>query len=299
MVRFPTFYLNLEGPDRSGKTTLYSNLHKATDYRWNVHDRSGLSMLVFSDMYKRDSFHNIENVKREMFNLNNRFILLLPEWDEIVRRNEFTPDELHSIISLKKVYNAFEKVVEEFENFPNVMAIRSNDASTWIGDIVANLINLENSDYRSIQRQIQQLCSLRGGEAIGVNFTLFDNGTFTGVDYDVLEYPKEKEYYQTIREKLSNKIDNEIESGQTKESRRFVYADDTCISLANFNYRNNELDCNIVLRSSDVADTLYYDLNFAMILCQDVYAKLKLSPESTFCRVRFEINSAHIPSMVN
>jgi thymidylate kinase len=299
MVRFPTFYLNLEGPDRSGKTTMYSQLHNATDYRWNIHDRSAISMLVFSDMYKRDSFHNIENVKKELFNLNNRFLILMPEWDEISQRNQFTPDELHTIISLKKVYNAFEKVAEEFENFPNVIVVRSNDASVWISDIVNNMTQLENSSYLDIQKQVMQLCEMRGGEAIGVNFTLFDNGTFQGIDDNVSNYPKEKDYYKRINTELSTKINLELSSGQTKESRRFVYADDSCISLAHFNYRKGELDCNIVLRSSDVADTLYYDLNFAMIMCRNVFNTLGLSSESDFCRVRFEINSAHIPSMVN
>ncbi len=299
MVRFPTFYLNLEGPDRSGKTTMCSQLHNATDYRWNIHDRSAISMLVFSDMYKRDSFHNIENVKKELFNLNNRFLILMPEWDEISQRNQFTPDELHTIISLKKVYNAFEKVAEEFENFPNVIVVRSNDASVWISDIVNNMTQLENSSYLDIQKQVMQLCEMRGGEAIGVNFTLFDDGTFQGIDDNVSNYPKEKDYYKRINTELSTKINLELSSGQTKESRRFVYADDSCISLAHFNYRKGELDCNIVLRSSDVADTLYYDLNFAMIMCRNVFNTLGLSSESDFCRVRFEINSAHIPSMVN
>jgi hypothetical protein len=161
------------------------------------------------------------------------------------------------------------------------------------------MTQLENSSYLDIQKQVMQLCEMRGGEAIGVNFTLFDNGTFQGIDDNVSNYPKEKDYYKRINTELSTKINLELSSGQTKESRRFVYADDSCISLAHFNYRKGELDCNIVLRSSDVADTLYYDLNFAMIMCRNVFNTLGLSSESDFCRVRFEINSAHIPSMVN
>ena len=299
MVRFPTFYLNLEGPDRSGKTTMQSQLHSATDYRWNIHDRSGISMLVFSDMYNRDSFHNVENVKRELFNLNNRFLFLIPDWDEIAQRHKFSPDELHTIISLREVYNAFEKVAEEFENFPNVMVVRSNDATTWMSEIINNITKLENASYESIQKQVLQLCEVRGGEAIGVNFTLFDNGTFQGVDENVLNYPKEREYYERINTALTRKIESELESGQTKESRRFIYADDSCISLAHFNYRKGVLDCNITLRSSDVADTLYYDLNFAMIMCRNVFNMLDLVSDKDFCRIRFEINSAHIPSMIN
>ena len=44
----------LEGPDCSGKTTLFNNIHKATNYKYNIQDRSCLSMYVFACMYNRD-----------------------------------------------------------------------------------------------------------------------------------------------------------------------------------------------------------------------------------------------------
>lgn len=299
MVRFPTFYLNLEGPDRSGKTTMFSMIHKRTGYRWNIHDRSAISMLTYAKLYERDTFHNIENLKRELFNLNNRFIILYPSWETIYQRQIKSPDDIHDVIALKKVYGVFGEVVEEFQNYPNVIVVNFEEPKELVSKIVNSLIRIENYSFKQIQEQVLQLASVRNGEAIGVNFTLFDNGEFSDVDESVLEYEKEKEYYQKIRIAVKNKIQNEIESGQQLKSRRFVYADDSCISLANFNYRNNILDCNIVLRSSDVKDTLYYDLNFAGILCRDVFKQLNLNSAEDFCRIRFEINSAHIPSMVN
>ena len=299
MVRFPTFYLNLEGPDRSGKTTMFSNIHKLTNYRWNIHDRSAISMLTFAKLYERDCFHNIENLKRELFNLNNRFIILYPSWETIYHRQKSDPDDIHDVISLKKVYNIFGEIANEFESYPNVIVAKEEEPNKIVKKIVDCLLEMENYSYKEIQNQVFQLASVNSGEAIGVNFTLFDDGNFKDTDFKVLEYEKEKEYYQKIRNAVKNKIQNEIESGQQLKSRRFVYADDSCISLANFNYRNNILDCNIVLRSSDVKDTLYYDLNFAAILCRDVFKHLNLNSAEDFCRIRFEINSAHIPSMVN
>ncbi len=79
-----------------------------------------------------------------------------------------------------------------------------------------------------------------------------------------------------------------------KKSRRFIYADESCIALAHFNYRNDCLDCHFVLRSSNVRDTLYYDLNFLYSLCKEVYYTLELESK-VYCRLRFTINSAHIP----
>ena len=73
MLRFPTNYLILEGPDLSGKTTFYANLHRASGYKWNIQDRSCMSMLIHARQYGRDSAVYEENFKLELLNLNNRF----------------------------------------------------------------------------------------------------------------------------------------------------------------------------------------------------------------------------------
>ena len=46
--------VTLEGVDLSGKTTLYNNIHKKTGYKWNIQDRSELSMLCNAKYYKRN-----------------------------------------------------------------------------------------------------------------------------------------------------------------------------------------------------------------------------------------------------
>ena len=43
----------LEGPDCSGKTTMFNKLHELTSFKYNIQDRSCLSMLVYSIMYNR------------------------------------------------------------------------------------------------------------------------------------------------------------------------------------------------------------------------------------------------------
>ena len=37
------FNINIEGPDCSGKTTLYNRLHKETNFKYNIQDRSCMS----------------------------------------------------------------------------------------------------------------------------------------------------------------------------------------------------------------------------------------------------------------
>ena len=300
-MKFPTQQLVLEGPDLAGKTTLCLDIHKLTKYRWNIQDRSALSMLIFAKFYNRDSFDLVENFKNELYNLNNRFIMLLPSWDIISKRYTQRGDELHSLISLKQTYNLFKEAIEEFGSYPNVMVARSENCLQLI---VHNLLSIENFSLKQIQQQVCQLAdNSENKEALGINFTIYDDCSFKQLDEQALDYEKEKDYYKSIRKSIKQKIDNELlgknkyRRKETKESRRFIYTGDSCISLAHFNYRKDCLDCHFVLRSSNVRDTLYYDLNFLYSLCKLVFNQLELN-DKVYCRARFTINSAHIPNII-
>ena len=93
MITYPTNYLVLEGPDLAGKGTLYRNLHKASSYRWNIQDRSFLSMLVYAKMYGRDTGLHARGLWGELTNLNNRFILMLPTYEAVLERYKIRGDE--------------------------------------------------------------------------------------------------------------------------------------------------------------------------------------------------------------
>ena len=66
----PVEKIILEGPDLSGKTTLFNRLHQATNFKWNIQDRSTLSMLVYAKLYNRDQFCYVENLNKELNNRN-------------------------------------------------------------------------------------------------------------------------------------------------------------------------------------------------------------------------------------
>jgi hypothetical protein len=301
-MKFPTKQLILEGPDLSGKTTLCDQIHKASGYRWNIQDRSSISMVVFSKLYNRESFYLIENLKSDMLNLNNRFVILMPEWGLISTRFISRGDELHDLVSLKKSYDLFCEASREFENYPNVIVSKDPDCLEMI---IGDILSIEDYNLKRIQQQVLQLVACTTGEeALGVNFTIYDNGSFLEIDEAALDYESEKAYYDRIRSTILNKIaeeragNNEYSRKEKITSRRFIYTDDSCISLAHFNYREECLDCHFVLRSSNVRDTLYYDLNFLYSLCKDVACCLELESK-TYFRLRFTINSAHIPVIIN
>jgi thymidylate kinase len=64
--------VTLEGPDLSGKTTLMSQIHKKTNNKYNIIDRSVMSALVYSMYYDRPNVKLLERqLRNELNDLNN------------------------------------------------------------------------------------------------------------------------------------------------------------------------------------------------------------------------------------
>ena len=297
--RFLTNQLIIEGPDLAGKTSFYNKIHQNSGYRWNIQDRSALSMLIYARLYDRNTFVEVERLNAEIKNLNNRYIILMPPWDEVERRYKERGDEIQTITSLKKVYRLFDEAAEEFKIYPNVMVIRNKDTLSYVDPVIKELMGIEISTPKHIAEYVNMFAAASDNlEASHISLTMYDNGNFDNVDVSVLEYPPEKDYYAKIIKKTLGKIEQEL-NGQNEynrkeelNSRRFVYSDDSCISFAQFTVRNNILDAHFVFRSSNSKDTLSYDTNFIYYLTSRVYEQLKLTNHN--CRIRINFNSAHI-----
>lgn len=297
--RFLTNQLIIEGPDLAGKTSFYNRIHQNSGYRWNIQDRSALSMLIYARLYNRDTFVEVERLNTEIKNLNNRYIILMPPWDEVERRYKERGDEIQTITSLKKVYKLFDEAAEEFKIYPNVMVIRDKDTLSYVDPVIKELAGIEISTPNHVAEYVNMFAAASDNlEASHINLTMYDNGNFSSVDSSVLKYKPEKDYYSKIINKTIGKIEselsgkNEYNRKETVNSRRFVYTDDTCISFAQFTVRNNILDAHFVFRSSNSKDTLKYDINFIYYLTSRVYEQLKIDNHN--CRIRINFNSAHI-----
>lgn len=299
----------IEGPDLSGKSTLYDMIHKRTSYKWNIQDRSNLSMLVHARYYGRYDFFYVENLKRDLYHLNNFMIILLPPWKVISKRFSERGDEIQNLISLKKLYNLFEEAANEFELFPNVITIRKEVDEYLLDLLVENLTKFEKRTFPSMSSIITSMClSGNDDERVGVSFTSYDWGEFSDVSESDLNYESEKHYYDgIISDLIESKIPNEMAGANVhnrKEglgSRRYIYTSNTCISLTHFLYRDKILDCQFFLRSSNVRDTLKYDLNFLKHLANRVVDDLTLNfglPDKTTTKMNVFINSAHVPSIM-
>ena len=299
LIKRPINYIFLEGPDLAGKTTFYEDLHKETGYRWNVQDRSALSMLIHAKYYERNTFQHVEQLRAELANLNNIMIILLPEWDEIGRRFNLRGDPIQNITSLRKLYDLFSEAATELEAYPNVIVLRNRVDNQTVKYLASRLRRYENASTEDLQTNfLNSVAANENNEFLGLNVTLFDDGSFEDIDEGYLLYDKEVDYYNEIITTLTKKISDEVQGKneynriEDKYSRRFIYSSDTCISLAHFLLRGEGLDCKFFLRSSNVKDTLFYDLNFLKYLSSQVYNIL--GANGLFCRMNITINSGHI-----
>ena len=297
----PINYIFIEGPDCSGKTTLYDMIHKESGYKWNIQDRSALSMLIHARYYNRDTFNHIEQLKQELHNINNHLIISLPEWRVIVDRFQKRGDPIQNINSLRKLYDLFAEAAEEFENYANVSIIRKEVDEFLVKELVEYFNCFERHSLVDLQSYAAQTVAASGKkEVLGFNFVHYDSGDFADVNEMMLTYDKEKEYYRKIEKSVFDKIkaemrgENEYGRKEGLESRRYIYTDNSCISLAHFLIRDGHMDTKFFLRSSNVKETLRYDLNFIKHLAAEVFRYFKCDRQGDYCKIEIVINSTHV-----
>ena len=122
-MRFKNIYL--EGPDCSGKTTMFNKLHKLTDFKYNIQDRSCMSMFVYSKIYSRpNTSFWFDKIYDDLKRLDTLYVVLLPSEESIIKRslimfplfkvkwiiillNEFLEENLKRRIFSKSFYYIF------------------------------------------------------------------------------------------------------------------------------------------------------------------------------------------------
>lgn len=289
----------LEGADCSGKTTLYEVLHGDTNYRYNIQDRSNLSMYVYSNFYGReDSNKWYNNFWKEIKSFNTLYVILLPSDGVIKQRILERGDEKQTVESAIDLNGRFRKLSKfYFRNmFPNILTvdIDTSTTSSDISDIVMHrLRTLETSNPADLIRDVVFSSGKNELTDITTSEIVFSTKKKTrSICWDVLEYPPEKEYYAGIRDKVITNIERVLMTNQKLDSRRFVYADDSCISLIHTMYRDNIIDVNVTMRSSNVSQTLWADYEFLRILCLDIANTMGI--QTSDIKLTLNIRSAHI-----
>ena len=299
-MKVPVNYILLEGTDLSGKTTLYNSIHRNTGFEWNIQDRSALSMLCYARQYDRDPARWREQLREEINNLNNRHIVLMPDEATILTRLADRGDEFQDAQSIIKLRGIFEEEVALISGYPNVLVVRTPMGHQDLADhcILWVRESMERTT-KQLADDVQMHAAASGGETFRLSVDLNLGSGFPERNLACLDVEDEREYYSRIRDAFSEKImsevrgSNEYRKEQDERSRRFVHAEDTCISLLHAMVRQRKLHMTAVLRSSNVVKTLPHDLDFLYLVTQDAIREIGVA-RNLESVIHLSIQSAHL-----
>lgn len=301
MIKFPISKIVLEGCDLSGKTSLYNSIHKRSGFRWNIDDRSSLSMCIYANQNGRDDYYLRKNLELELSNLNNHLVLLHPDLDVIHERYLDRGDEFQDGDSLIDLHRRFNKEFEKICMFPNVHAFTSGTQEEQTERLMSNFTQWEKLTPEQIGRLAHEFAKFRPNrECTTMQFHFYDDGTFEEVNDNIEFTPGEEAYYSQIRASLIGKMEDELSGRnpykrkETVQSRRFVYGADDCISFIQILVRDGLMDVHAVFRSSDTERKTSTDIQLIHYLGREAFKLLRLNPDEYQVRFRFNINSAHV-----
>lgn len=275
MTSLPIRYIVLEGVDCSGKTSLYTALHKVTEFKHNIHDRSFLSMLCYARLYGRDDSFHRASLKEELCDINNYLVVLMPPKDVILKRLHARGDEFQNEVSLMKLYDIFFEEVEKISKLPNVLVLRTEETLENLASLVKkNITVYENYTPRLAGSLMRMWTCMSQNEEI--QFRAKFNVPTNHRDLEVMDDPHEKEYYEDILKTCSSIIDaetagrNPYNKPQDMASRRFYYSSNSCISSIHFLPRAGSLKVLCTLRSTDALNNGSIDLRFLAHLSAEI-----------------------------
>lgn len=288
-MRLQTKTITLEGCDLAGKSTFYAQLHKATNFSYDIRDRGMLSRAVYPKIFGRDNRHEWEGVLRTLDDLNEVFVILAPEWDVVAARFASRGDEMHNLVTLRRTWEEFNTLALALQDHPSVLVCRDVPS---VGDVVGFLRSRELVTTGGIADIVTRSLSATGrNESLDTRFVaIFGAGDNPGTNCMIVK--GEEEYYTAIEKDLIDRIVNERSSGQQPTSRRFVTTNSSCMSYLRFIHREQKDVLDVVFRSTNVPKNLKIDLDFA------IYAALRAQTaagvNSREIEMRVHLNCAHI-----
>jgi hypothetical protein len=258
-----------------------------------------LSMVCYARLYGRDEKPHRQRLRSDLSNLNNRIVILLPNWSIIERRYYDRGDEIQDIESLRVLYDIFSEETHQIRFLPNVIVLNGSDADDDVIKCISDINYLERQRSSSMGTFIKNFVrSSDRNEVSPLKFSLHFDEIENDADETIMLHPPEKEYYQKILNGVLSNIENELagrnEYGKSQMpwlSRRFIFTQDSCISLIHTMLRDSHVNMHVVCRSSDVVSTFPHDLKFLVYLLSRVQGLL--SP-NTQCVLNCTLNSAHI-----
>jgi hypothetical protein len=298
MTKLPIKYIILEGPDCSGKSSLYSSLNKATSFVRNIRDRSYLSTLCYARLYDRPVVEDLrDSLSEELCDANNYFIVLLPPKEVVLNRLRYRGDEYQNEDTILRLHDIFEEETRRIEFLPNVLVIREPLDREELTKICHKRISLyeETSPelFGALLRMWTKL-SILDEVQFKVRYELSPDYD----DHECMKIEHEEKYYGEIFEKCKQIVDKEVRGDnpygvpQGLDTRRFFYSSDTCISSIHFLNRNSNLKVICQLRSTDSVKNGSADMRFLCHLSTEISRSYSWNPAKIYLDVGY--NSLHV-----
>lgn len=297
-MTIPIKQVILESVDCGGKSTLYTSLHKATKFKYNIHDRSALSMVCYARLYGRDPTEHIRHLNEEISNANNFFVVLMLPLDVIKRRLVERGDDYQDERSIENLYEIFRSEVSRFAHLPNVLVIyqemANEDLTSLVIDTMTEYSHLSPEDFGAMLRAWPECTdNLESQVTVCVDIPVEYN------DLQIMLNSREGDYYKSIITKCEDIVRcerNAINPYFTPQgdytSRRFYFSSDTCVSSIHFLPRTDEVRVLCTLRSTDAVRNGALDMRFLSHLATHMTRKFGWRTDHVLLTVNF--NSLHI-----
>jgi hypothetical protein len=289
-------FLIFEGADKSGKTTIIKEFHKATNFKYSCIDRFSGTSFAYNLFWERN-LNNKEYLLQDISSFDKAILIYLEVPTEVaaVRFKEHNEKDLDikDYDKLKESYEIYLKGTPLY-----IVRINTNKSiSETVKEIIKFIEDFENESL--INKKLRLIKGIEYfGEVINktkelrnINFSYSKNNL---KDISISEINEEEmPEYDNIYYSLKNTIRLKLNyfKNQTIDSRQFIYHSDSCISMFQVMKRNNNLECFVKFRSCNVKENLLSD-------CIGIY-KIASRINNVFfncenIKINVNIGSAHI-----
>lgn len=297
--------LIFSGVDKTGKTTLIREVHKATNYKYPILDRFTESSIAYGKYRNRDldysEYYEIEKKLQD-----DVILFYITASNESIEKRIISENEkditFKDIEGLKSEYMKY-LYSTMFSYF--IIDTTDRKIEDCVKEIIGCIKEIEDRDG------IYQICNLfcniceHGKDVngtkeltnIAIDFKEISLGNLKDycfnnkLDFNEIN-ETEKFYYDRVYYSIKHIIKAQLtEHGQNINSRRFIYTSDECINAYHLLFREDTLDIFINLRSSNVERILPFDVYYCRLIGDEMNRQFFKAKKINY---HFTIDSAHV-----